>query len=163
MWQTLRKVFNQIESKRIIQIKPLAAGVVLALAVGAGYLLQQINEPAVTPIPCDLQLGMCEFETSTGVATLELTPTMVSSAAPFKLSVSYPGDAPTAVWVDLQGKEMYMGVNQPQLERQEEALPRGLSLLHCVHAVCMYVQLLSAILRHAKLWHLQIHMPVTFV
>lgn len=139
MWQTLRKVFKQIESKRIIQIKPLAAGVVLALAVGAGYLLQRSNEPAVTALSCDLQLGKCEFETATGVASLELTPTLVSSAAPFKLSVSYPGDAPTAVWVDLQGKEMYMGVNQPQLERQAESWSAEANLGVCTTGTMRWV------------------------
>jgi hypothetical protein len=139
LWQTLLNVFNQIKSQSIIQIKPLAAGVVLSLAVGAGYLLQQIKEPAVTPIPCDLQLGKCEFETTTGVATLELTPTRVSSAAPFKLSVSYPGDAPTAVWVDLQGKEMYMGVNQPHLERQAELWSAEANLGVCTTGTMRWV------------------------
>lgn len=84
-------------------------------ALGAALWLQQASDTKANVVDCDLLGGPCEFETPEGLASLELIPLPISSAAPFQLSVSYPGDAPDSVWVDLQGKEMYMGVNQVNL------------------------------------------------
>jgi len=93
----------------------------LAAALGSALWLQQRGESDATVVDCDLLVGPCEFTTNAGVAWLELSPRPISSASPFQVNVSYPGDAPSNIWIDLQGKEMYMGINQVTLERTDES------------------------------------------
>jgi len=71
-------------------------------------------------VDCNLSVGPCEFTTNAGVAWLELSPRPISSASPFQVGVSYPGDALSSIWIDLQGREMYMGINQVTLEWSDE-------------------------------------------
>jgi hypothetical protein len=87
-------------------------------ALGVALWLQQAGDIKANVVDCDLLSGPCEFETQAGRASLELSPLPISSAAPFQLSVSYPRDALDNIWIDLQGKEMYMGVNQVNLVRR---------------------------------------------
>lgn len=93
----------------------IAAICLLGGALGAGLWLSDAGAPRAEAISCSVTVATCKFETPQGTATLDLSPRPLSSAKPFKVSLSYPGDASGGVWIDLQGKEMYMGVNQVNL------------------------------------------------
>ena len=124
LWQTRDQLFQCLPYEESGINKPaqkLTLAVALLLLAGAlvaALWLQREGETSAIVIDCDLLDGRCEFDTSQGLASLELSPLPISSAAPFQLSVSYPGDAPDSIWIDLQGKEMYMGVNQVNLVQQ---------------------------------------------
>jgi len=111
----------------------------LAITIGAGYLLTEPGAAELQSIACSPALQQCQFKTAAGVASLELTPLPVRSSRPFQLNVSYPGDAPERIWFDLQGKKMYMGVNQVELEPHTQGWSAQANLGICTTGTMTWV------------------------
>ena len=89
--------------------------VTLALVLGFALYYSGAGKADTEALACDIDKQLCSFSTPYGEADFRLTPTPPSSKAPIRFTLSIEGKQPDRVWVDLQGKEMYMGVNQTNL------------------------------------------------
>lgn len=96
----------------------VVAGSVIALALLVGFVLYftSANQSAAVTVACPIAQQVCEFSTPYGEARFELTPQPPSSKAPIAFELRLSAEQPQRVWIDLQGKEMYMGVNQTNLK-----------------------------------------------
>jgi hypothetical protein len=102
-----------------------AAGLLLLLIAVAGYkLLPMISTQVVTSLPfnpnCDLQSGPCVTEMPDGQrVTLSIEPLPIPLVEPIQFKVKLEGVEAEKVFVDIQGLGMNMGINRPQLDKQE--------------------------------------------
>ncbi|GGO87501.1 hypothetical protein GCM10011348_40840 [Marinobacterium nitratireducens] len=65
---------------------------------------------------CDLGLGPCRVELGAHSLELELAPRQVRALEPLEFRVRTTGMDTQAVSIRLEGKEMYMGINEVQLQ-----------------------------------------------
>jgi len=73
------------------------------------------------------------------VASLTLTPQPPSSKSGINVEFNLSGDAPQRVWIDLQGKTMYMGINQRDLQPTEGVWKAPASLGVCTTGMMRWV------------------------
>lgn len=87
----------------------------LVLLFGLFFYYSEHNQAQTELINCPVTQQICRFETPFGQASFSLLPQPPSSKAGISYELSLDGQQPDKAWVDLQGKEMYMGVNQTNL------------------------------------------------
>lgn len=104
---------------RLRLILPLAATLCAALFFIAVLpkLLTQDNRGTteLTPPSCDIGEGRCTLEQNGLALSFELTPTPPSSAGPLAARLTTRGFSPRKVLLSLEGRDMYMGLNQTEL------------------------------------------------
>lgn len=88
----------------------------LAVLAGATWYQQSMVSPGAVRHDCDLQQGSCQLKVGDGTLRLEAGPLPLRSLSPLKLSLSLDGMDARRIRADLQGAEMYMGINQFELE-----------------------------------------------
>lgn len=108
---------------------PIVALVLLVLSVGLAQIYKQplmhliggsTETTQVTPPPCDLNLQPCPLSIMTPIASeapwsFAITPRPIPVSAPLTLTLTPPeqvlsANRPQAVWVDLTGDSMDMGL-----------------------------------------------------
>jgi len=100
--------------------QPLLISVSLATLVllfGLYFYYSVQNRAEFELVDCHVAQQSCRFNTPFGEAHFSLLPQPPSSRAGISFELNLDGVQPDKVWVDLQGKEMYMGVNQTNLLR----------------------------------------------
>lgn len=104
--------------------------ITLLCVTGLSLYFSNRESGHVQQISCPLASQACEFETTFGSAKFTLLPQPPSSKEGINLELQLSDQQPEKVWVDLQGKEMYMGVNQTnlQLENGSWAAPATLGV-----------------------------------
>lgn len=65
---------------------------------------------------CRLEQSICYAKNQHTTVSLEITPKQIGSAVPLTFEVSVDDPGVTAVGLHLEGRDMYMGLNQTQLE-----------------------------------------------
>ncbi|SEF69363.1 hypothetical protein [Marinobacterium lutimaris] len=117
-------------------ILPLAITLCAALffVVALPKLLTPETPEAIelTPPTCDIAQGQCTLRQDGIELTFELTPRPPSSASPMTASLTTQGINPTRVSLSLEGRDMYMGLNQTELQPAAAELWQGETQL----AVC---------------------------
>lgn len=103
-----------LQSRAVIIIVLLLAGLA-ALMLLPEYLQQNSTAIELTPQPCDLHSGICEAVLSEKRVSLSITPGPLHSMKPLQVLVQIEGIDAQAVLLDIQGRDMYMGINQTQL------------------------------------------------
>ncbi|KDE39061.1 hypothetical protein ADINL_2190 [Nitrincola lacisaponensis] len=100
----------------------LAAVVLLALLTSRDLIEQSLQPDSVLlpPLPCDLHQGNCIASRGNQLLQLSLTPRPLESSQPISIEVRLQHLDARQVMLDLQGVEMYMGLNQTQLTQDPE-------------------------------------------
>ncbi|WP_417581477.1 hypothetical protein [Nitrincola sp.] len=100
----------------------LIALVLLALVVLPQWVDEQRTEDSVfiPPLPCDLHQGGCIASAGKQVLQLNLSPKPLVSMQSLSIEVRLQHFDARQVMLDLQGVEMYMGLNQTALQQDPE-------------------------------------------
>ncbi len=103
--------------------KNLRILVTLSALAGLIYAVNLFNSPAQLPktseVRCDLNQQNCELIVGGRKVSLSLSPTPARSLTPLTFTARFEGRQPEKLWLDIQGDEMYMGLNQPQMTRSD--------------------------------------------
>ena len=99
--------------------------VVLAIFILATWLATKFinqstpqNQPGISQAGnCDIQNQSCKVNFGDTKLTLDVQPKQFSSMTPLSYKVTVAGANAESVTLDLQGVEMFMGLNQTQLEQ----------------------------------------------
>lgn len=96
--------------------------ILLALVVLPQWVKEQTTEDSVfiPPLPCNLHQGVCIASSGKQLLQLSLTPGPLVSMQPLSIEVRLQHFDARQVMLDLQGVEMYMGLNQTQLQQDPE-------------------------------------------
>lgn len=97
----------------------IAAAALLALVFWLpGYLQPPTGNVTLAGEPgCSINQGACRATGEQRALTLEIAPAPVRSATPLQISVRLDGFEADAVQLSLEGKDMYMGINQVALRK----------------------------------------------
>lgn len=108
-------------NKQWILIGLTALGLI-ALLLGRDVLeeMQQADSVRIPPLPCDLHTGACIASRGNQQLQLRMTPGPLESLKPLEVEVRLQHLDARQVMFDLQGVEMYMGLNQIHLVQDEE-------------------------------------------
>ena len=100
----------------------LIALVLIALVVLPQWVKEQQTEDSVfiPPLPCNLHQGVCVASSGKQLVQLSMTPGPLVSMQPLSIEVRLQHFDARQVMLDLQGIEMYMGLNQTQLQQDPE-------------------------------------------
>lgn len=121
---------------RLRLILPLAA--TLCAALFFIVVLPQLLTPEeaqtieLMPPSCDIAEGRCTLKQDGLELSFELTPTPPSSARPLTAQLTTRGFSPRKVLLSLEGRDMYMGLNQTELQPAGDSRWQGETQL----AVC---------------------------
>ncbi|UTW04469.1 hypothetical protein KDX31_05545 [Amphritea atlantica] len=97
----------------------LLGGFILAVWLGSSlFSLPSVEAPGIAS-NCDLNSQSCTVDMGEVSLTLDIQPRPVRSMAPLNYRVSIDGASASNVVINLQGSEMYMGINQTQLTAVE--------------------------------------------
>lgn len=124
-----------MHQRRLIAVSP----VLLALLLGLSMFFNEPTDIQETFIDCPIAQQSCSFDTAFGEASLTLTPQPPSSKSGINVEFNLSGDAPQRVWIDLQGKTMYMGINQRDLQPTEGVWKAPASLGVCTTGMMRWV------------------------
>lgn len=96
--------------------------ILLALVILPQWAKEQTTEDSVfiPPLPCNLHQGVCIASSGKQLLQLSLTPGPLVSMQPLDIEVRLQHIDARQVMLDLQGVEMYMGLNQTQLQQDPE-------------------------------------------
>ena len=127
VWKTKRRLWQ------------VTAGVLLVLSLALSHLYKAqllslvTDEPPslqITPPPCDLNRSSCALPIMTPVAseapwTFSISPHPIPVSAPLVFTLTppervLPTNKPDAIWVDLSGDSMDMGLIRIQLQQQSD-------------------------------------------
>ena len=94
----------------------------LALLLGRDLIeqTQQADSITIPPLPCDLHTGACLASRGNQQLQLRVTPGPLESLKPLDVEVRLQQLDAQQVMLDLQGVDMYMGLNQIHLVQDEE-------------------------------------------
>ena len=93
----------------------LLGGFILAIWLGTSmFSLPKTDQPGVSS-QCDLRQQSCTVSHGDARVTLDIQPRDIRSLTPLNYRVSIEGADAKQVIIDLQGTEMYMGINQTAL------------------------------------------------
>lgn len=89
----------------------------LAVVLGSARWYQQSLAPDSlgTHHDCDLQQGSCNIKLGTGILQVDAGPLPLRSLNPLNLTLQFEGEQPEQITAELQGAEMYMGINRFEL------------------------------------------------
>ncbi len=109
---------NPAPEKTGTLIKFTILGLILmaVLASASWYQRSLAPQAGVIRHDCDLQQGACQIELGTGRLLLEAGPLPMRSLSPLNLALSLNGIEAKRILADLQGADMYMGINQFELQ-----------------------------------------------
>lgn len=106
----------------------------LAVLAGASWYQQTLApQDGTVRHDCDLQQGLCHVELNNSRLELEAGPLPIRSLSQLNLTLNLEGLDARRIWADLQGADMYMGVNQFEFQRDSALRWRG----HTELAVCV--------------------------
>ena len=93
----------------------------IALLLGRDALeeMQQADSIRIPPLPCDLHTGACIASRGNQQLQLRITPGPLESLKPLDVEVRLQHLDARQVMLDLQGVDMYMGLNQIHLTQDE--------------------------------------------
>lgn len=110
-------------------LRPQALAILVLLAVGAGLLWgvpHLIDDPTltnrtaervrVTPPTCDLNAGSCRLTQDGWTLTFSLGPAPIASLKTLYADVAISGIDVEGVTLLLEGRDMYMGLNETRLQ-----------------------------------------------
>ncbi len=99
--------------------RPIGILLTAALAVAVIWLLpgwlqpqQAAEQRLVSGNQCDLTRASCIASAGEQSMTLTLAPTPISSKAPLQVEVAVAGFATDQILLTLEGRDMFMGINQ---------------------------------------------------
>ncbi|BBB25734.1 hypothetical protein [Amphritea japonica] len=93
----------------------LLGGFILAIWLGTSlFALPKTDQPGVTS-NCDLRQQSCTVSHGEVTITLDIQPRDIRSLTPLSYLVNIEGTNASQVMIDLQGSEMFMGINQTAL------------------------------------------------
>ncbi|WP_299198135.1 hypothetical protein [uncultured Amphritea sp.] len=93
----------------------LLAGFILAVWLGSSMFSLPSSEAPGVASTCDLNKQSCTVDMGEVSITLDIQPRPVRSLIPLNYRVSIDGARASKVMINLQGSEMYMGINQTEL------------------------------------------------
>ncbi len=125
---------NPVPKKNGALFQLILLGLLLLALLASASWYQQTQAPQADVMrhDCDLQQGACHVELSNGRLQLEAGPRPLRSLSPLNLALGLEGVEASRIRVDLQGAEMYMGINRFELQRGSDARWHGQTEL----AVC---------------------------
>ncbi|GAA0784350.1 hypothetical protein [Marinobacterium sediminicola] len=132
---TLQRHQNQEPEKKDALIKFALLGMLLLAVLAGASWYQQTLAPQDGTVrhDCDLQQGLCYIELNNSRLELEAGPLPIRSLSQLNLTLNLEGLDARRIWADLQGADMYMGVNQFEFQRDSALRWRG----HTELAVCV--------------------------
>lgn len=92
----------------------LLAGFILAVWLGSSFFSLPSKEAGVAS-QCDLHQQRCTVQIGEATLSLEIQPRPIQSMTPFNYYVQIDGVEASNVLINLQGSEMFMGINQTAL------------------------------------------------
>ncbi|MBN0989533.1 hypothetical protein [Amphritea pacifica] len=99
----------------------LLGGFILAIWLGSTLFgLPSVQAPGIAS-DCDLNQQSCTVDMGEVSLTVDIQPRPVRSMTPLNYRVSIDGTSASKVIINLQGSEMYMGINQTQLTPVESS------------------------------------------
>lgn len=93
----------------------LLGGFILAIWLGTSMLSLPDKDSSGVASNCDLTQDSCTVNIGKTSLTLDIQPREIRSLEPLSYRVSIEGTNASQVMIDLQGSEMYMGINQTEL------------------------------------------------
>jgi hypothetical protein len=97
------------------RLKTLATLAILIVSIAALSFWSLQNANTDTTASCEIDSGKCEFTLDQQDYQISFGPMPAKSLQPMRLELATSNRNITKVWVDLQGVDMYMGVNQFEL------------------------------------------------
>lgn len=111
-----QKSTSQGRLKLLLGLLATACAAVFVIAILPGLLKpEEIQARVLTPPACDISTQRCALEDQGIRLAFALTPTPVTSATPLNAQLEIEGLAARNVVLSLEGREMYMGINQTTL------------------------------------------------
>ncbi|SEQ43664.1 hypothetical protein SAMN03080615_01548 [Amphritea atlantica] len=99
----------------------LLGGFILAIWLGSKmFALPSVQSPGMAS-NCDLNQQSCTVDMGEVSLSVDIQPRPVRSLTPLNYRVSINGTSASKVIIDLQGSEMYMGINQTELTADESS------------------------------------------
>ncbi|WP_428035529.1 hypothetical protein [Amphritea sp.] len=93
----------------------LLGGFILAVWLGSSLFSLPSSETPGIANTCDLNKQSCSVDIGEVHLNLDIQPRPVRSMTPLNYRVSIDGTMASKVMINLQGSEMYMGINQTEL------------------------------------------------
>ena len=97
------------------RLKTLATLVILLVSIAALSFWSLQNTKTDNTANCEIDSGKCEFSLDQQDYQISFGPMPAKALQPMKLELTTSNRNVAKVWVDLQGVDMYMGVNQFEL------------------------------------------------
>ncbi|WP_417221842.1 hypothetical protein [Amphritea sp.] len=97
----------------------LLGGFILAVWLGSSIFSLPTNEAVGVESRCDINHQACTVNIGEARLTLDIQPRPIRSMTPFDYQVTIEGADVSEVMVNLQGSEMFMGINQTALTAVE--------------------------------------------
>ncbi|MEY3038234.1 MAG: hypothetical protein RL143_801 [Pseudomonadota bacterium] len=97
------------------RLKTLATLAILIVSIAALSFWSLQNANTDTTASCEIDSGKCEFTLDQQDYQISFGPMPAKALQPMRLELATSNRNITKVWVDLQGVDMYMGVNQFEL------------------------------------------------
>lgn len=109
---------NQAQSKKTAVTKLLLLSLLLLTVLAGASWYQQSLAPqdGIVRHDCDLQQGSCQINLENGRLQLQAGPLPLGSLKPLNMTLSVDGISASQIQGELQGAEMYMGINQFDFE-----------------------------------------------
>ena len=97
------------------RLKTLATLVILIVSIAALSFWSLQNANTDTTASCEIDSGKCQFSHDQHDYQISFGPMPARALQPMELELTTSNRNIAKVWVDLQGVDMYMGVNQFEL------------------------------------------------
>lgn len=97
----------------------LLGGFILAVWVGSSMFSLPTHEATGVKSHCDINRQACTVNMGQARLTLDIQPRPIRSMTPLNYQVTIEGGDASEVMVNLQGSEMFMGINQTALTAVE--------------------------------------------
>ena len=106
---------------------PIILIVVLAVFLAAGWFTSDyfsqpeisVATPLSSPAGCDISRQSCSVSHGDMTITVDITPRNIRSMVPLEYQVQVTGIEAQSVMLELQGVDMFMGLNQTQLQASD--------------------------------------------
>ena len=97
------------------RLKILATLAILLVSIAALSFWSLQNANTDTTASCEIDSGKCEFTLDQQDYQISFSPMPAKALQPMRLELATSNRNIAKVWLDLQGVDMYMGVNQFEL------------------------------------------------
>ena len=113
------------------RLKTLATLAILLLGIAALSFWSLQNSSTGTTASCEIDSGKCQFSLDQQNYQISFGPMPARALQPMRLELTTSNRNISKVWVDLQGVDMFMGVNQFELVHTGNAWPGITELAVC--------------------------------